>query len=78
MPKPPVRKIKKKVCAFCKDKVEQIDYKDTGVLRKQISDRGKIRSRRVTGNCVQHQSKVAQAVKTSREVALIPYTTTGR
>lgn len=78
MAKAPEKPMKKKVCAFCKDKVAQIDYKDTLVLRKQISDRGKIRSRRVTGNCVQHQSKVAQAVKTSREVALIPYTTTGR
>ena len=78
MAKAPEKPMKQKVCAFCKDKVEQIDSKDTGVLRKQISDRGKIRSRRVTGNCVQHQSKVAQAVKTSREVALIPYTTTGR
>ena len=78
MAKAPAKPMKKKVCAFCKDLVEHIDYKDTMVLRKQISDRGKIRSRRVTGNCVQHQSKVAQAVKTSREVALIPYTTTGR
>lgn len=78
MAKAPEKPMKQKVCAFCKEKVEQIDYKDTMVLRKQISDRGKIRSRRVTGNCVQHQSRVAQAVKTSREVALIPYTTTGR
>lgn len=78
MAKAPEKPMKKKVCAFCKDKAEQVDYKDTTILRQQISDRGKIRSRRVTGNCVQHQSKVAQAVKTSREVALIPYTTTGR
>lgn len=78
MAKAPEKPMKKKVCAFCKDKVAQVDYKDTVVLRQQISDRGKIRARRVTGNCVQHQSKVAQAVKTSREVALIPYTTTGR
>lgn len=78
MAKAPEKPMKKKVCAFCKDKVAQVDYKDTVILRQQISDRGKIRARRVTGNCVQHQSKVAQAVKTSREVALIPYTTTGR
>ena len=78
MAKAPEKPMTKKVCSFCKDKVELIDYKDTMVLRKAISDRGKIRPRRVTGNCVQHQSKVAQAVKNSREVALIPYTTTGR
>ena len=54
MPKPPVRKPKKKVCQFCKDKVSYVDYKYTTLLRKFISDRGKIRARRVTGNCVQH------------------------
>jgi small subunit ribosomal protein S18 len=51
MAKAPVRKPKKKVCVFCKDKAAQIDYKDTTLLRKYISDRGKIRARRVTGNC---------------------------
>ena len=76
MPKPPVRKIKKKVCAFCKDNAAPIDYKDTNLLRKFISDRGKIRARRVTGNCTQHQRDVATAVKNAREVALLPYTST--
>jgi small subunit ribosomal protein S18 len=73
-----VRKPKKKVCAFCKDKTEYIDYKDTSLLRKFISDRGKIRARRVTGNCSQHQRDVAVAVKNSREMALLPYTSTAR
>jgi small subunit ribosomal protein S18 len=79
MAKPPVRKPKKKVCAFCKDKnTQSIDYKDTTLLRKFISDRGKIRARRVTGNCSQHQRDVAIAVKNAREVALLPYTSTAR
>jgi small subunit ribosomal protein S18 len=74
----PVRKVKKKVCVFCKEKVKYVDYKDTGLLRKFISDRGKIRARRVTGNCSQHQRDVATAVKNSREMALLPYTSTAR
>ncbi|MDG3009686.1 30S ribosomal protein S18 [Rhodococcus sp. D2-41] len=78
MPKAPVRKVKKKVCTFCKEKNTAIDYKDTTLLRKYVSDRGKIRARRVTGNCVQHQRDVAIAVKNSREVALLPYTSTAR
>ena len=78
MPKPPPRKIKKKVCAFCKDTAQDIDYKDTGLLRKFVSDRGKIRARRVTGNCTQHQRDIATAVKNAREVALLPYTSTAR
>jgi small subunit ribosomal protein S18 len=78
MAKPPVRKPKKKVCAFCKDKNQNIDYKDTNLLRKYISDRGKIRARRVSGNCSQHQRDVAVAVKNSREMALLPYTSTAR
>lgn len=78
MAKPPPRKLKKKVCQFCKDKVTYVDYKDTGVLRKYISDRGKIRARRVSGCCRQHQRDVAIAVKNSREMALLPYTSTGR
>ena len=78
MAKPPPRKLKKKVCQFCKDKVTYIDYKDTGTLRKYISDRGKIRARRVSGNCSQHQRDVAVAVKNSREMALLPYTSLAR
>jgi small subunit ribosomal protein S18 len=78
MAKAIVRKPKKKVCAFCKDKADYVDFKDTNLLRKFISDRGKIRARRVTGNCVQHQRDVAIAVKNAREMALLPYTTAGR
>ncbi len=78
MAKAPVRKPKRKVCVFCKDKTTYIDYKDTALLRKFISDRGKIRARRVSGNCSQHQRDVAIAVKNAREVALLPYTSTAR
>ncbi|HEY8372039.1 MAG TPA: 30S ribosomal protein S18 [Pseudonocardiaceae bacterium] len=78
MAKPPVRKPKKKVCTFCKDRTQVIDYKDTTLLRKFISDRGKIRARRVTGNCTQHQRDVATAIKNAREMALLPYTSTAR
>src|SRR3974390_1205209 len=65
---------KKKVCIFCKEHVTWVDYKDINLLRRFMSDRGKIRSRRVTGNCAQHQRDVAVAIKTAREVALLPYT----
>ena len=73
-----LRKPKKKVNPLDKDGITYIDYKDTALLRKFISDRGKIRARRVTGNCVQHQRDVAIAVKNAREVALLPYTAAGR
>ena len=73
-----VRKTRVKVCPFCKDKAEWVDYKDTQLLRKYLSDRGKIRARRVTGNCSQHQRDVAVAVKNAREMALLPYTSTAR
>ena len=69
------KKQKRKVCIFCKDRIEFIDYKDTMMLRKFVSDRGKIRARRVSGNCVQHQRDVALAVKNAREMALLPYST---
>jgi small subunit ribosomal protein S18 len=64
---------KKKICVFCKDHVDWVDYKDVNLLRKFMSDRGKIRARRVTGNCAQHQRDVAVAIKTARELALLPY-----
>ena len=73
-----LRKPKKKVNPLDKDGITYIDYKDTALLRKFISDRGKIRARRVTGNCSQHQRDVAVAVKNSREMALLPYTSTAR
>ncbi|HWC32342.1 MAG TPA: 30S ribosomal protein S18 [Actinomycetota bacterium] len=67
------KKQRKKFCLFCRDKVDYVDYKDTGTLRRFISDRGKIRARRVTGTCSQHQRDVAAAVKNAREMALLPY-----
>ncbi|GHD35443.1 30S ribosomal protein S18 [Nocardiopsis sp. HNM0947] len=78
MAKPAARKPKKKVCIFCQEKQSYIDYKDTTLLRKFISERGKIRARRVTGNCTQHQRDVATAIKNAREVALLPYTSSTR
>jgi small subunit ribosomal protein S18 len=69
------KKQKKKVCLFCKDKIDHVDYKDMNLLRKFVSDRGKIRARRVTGPCSQHQRDVATAGKNAREMALLPYTT---
>ena len=68
------RRTKKKICIFCKDHVDWVDYKDVNLLRKFMSDRGKIRARRVSGNCAQHQRDVATAIKTARELALLPYT----
>ncbi len=70
----PRRGMKKKACAFCQHGVTSVDYKDLAQLRKYISDRGKIRGRRVTGNCQQHQRDVTEAIKTARELALLPYT----
>ncbi len=64
---------RRKPCLFCKDKVEQVDYKDIATLSKFVSERGKIRSRRLTGACRRHQSQVSVAVKRARELALLPY-----
>jgi small subunit ribosomal protein S18 len=69
------KKQRKKVCIFCRDHVDYVDFKDTGLLRRFTSDRGKIRARRVTGTCAQHQRDVASAVKNAREMALLPYST---
>ena len=68
------RRTKKKVCIFCKEHIAWVDYKDINLLRRFMSDRGKIRARRVSGNCAQHQRDVAVAIKTARELALLPYT----
>src|SRR3954465_3461055 len=67
------RNAKKKVCVFCSDHIKWVDYKDVNLLRRFMSDRGKIRARRVSGNCAQHQRDVAVAIKTARELALLPY-----
>jgi len=63
-----------KVCHFCKEKVAYVDYKDTALLRRFVSDRGKIRARRVTGSCARHQRDIALAVKNAREMGLMAYT----
>ncbi len=63
-----------KVCHFCKDKVAYVDYKDTALLRRFVSDRGKIRARRVTGTCARHQRDIALAVKNAREMGIMAYT----
>ena len=73
-PKDTGRRVKKKICIFCKEHIEWVDYKDVNLLRRFMSDRGKIRARRVSGNCSQHQRDVAVAIKTARELALLPYT----
>jgi len=78
MAKPVVRKPKRKINPLKTQKVEGIDYKDTQLLRKFVSDRGKIRARRVTGVSVQEQRAIARAVKNAREMALLPYSTTAR
>jgi small subunit ribosomal protein S18 len=69
---------RRKPCLFCKDKVEHVDYKDVATLRRFVSERGKIRSRRITGACRRHQNQIANAVKRAREVALLPYVSEAR
>ena len=66
---------KKKVCRFCEDKLKVIDYKDEKLLRRFITDRGKIIPRRITGNCASHQREITQAIKRARHIALLPFTT---
>ncbi|MGA7271961.1 MAG: 30S ribosomal protein S18 [Acidimicrobiia bacterium] len=68
-----MRRMKKRVCQFCKEPQTKIDWKDVALLRKFMSDRAKIRSRRVTGNCPHHQRQVALAIRNAREMALLPY-----
>ena len=67
------RKPRRKVCSFCVDKVEAIDYKDIATLKKYISERGKILPRRVTGTCAKHQRELTEAIKRARQIALLPY-----
>ncbi len=70
----PVKRARKKVCQFCADKSEFIDYKDVAKLRKCMTERAKILPRRVTGCCAYHQRELTTAIKRARQVALIPYT----
>jgi small subunit ribosomal protein S18 len=69
---------RRKVCRFCADKNISIDYKDSGMLKYFITDRGKIIPRRISGNCAKHQRKVSTAVKRARMIALLPFTVTGK
>lgn len=67
------RQPRKKYCQFCKENSDFIDYKDIALMRKYMTDRGKIKPRRVTGTCTQHQHDLAVAIKRAREMALVPY-----
>ena len=67
------RRPRKKVCSFCVDKVDHIDYKDAGKLRRFITERGKILPRRISGNCAKHQRDLTTAIKRARFMALLPY-----
>lgn len=78
MAKPVIRKPKKKQNPLSAAKIEYVDYKDTALLRKFVSDRGKIRARRVTGVSVQQQRQLAKAIKNAREMALLPYSSSAR
>ncbi|MGI6575072.1 MAG: 30S ribosomal protein S18 [bacterium] len=68
------RKRKRKVCNFCVDKIDCIDYKDISRLRRYVTERGKILPRRITGNCARHQRQLTRAIKRARNIALMPYT----
>lgn len=69
----PVGPGRRKSCFFCKSKVEEVDYKNINELRRYVSEKGKIRNRRISGACRRHQRQVAVAVKRARELALLPY-----
>ncbi|HVJ49135.1 30S ribosomal protein S18 [Desulfitobacterium sp.] len=67
------RRPRRRVCSFCVDKVESLDYKETHKLRKYVTERGKILPRRISGNCAKHQRQVTIAIKRARHIALLPY-----
>jgi len=69
-----IKRGKRKACVFCVDKIDLIDYKDVGKLRRFITERGKILPRRITGNCAKHQRELTRAIKRARNIALLPYT----
>ncbi|NPV26766.1 MAG: 30S ribosomal protein S18 [Firmicutes bacterium] len=68
------RRPRKRVCSFCIEKVEHVDYKEVNKLRKYITERGKILPRRISGNCAKHQRQVTTAIKQARNIALLPFT----
>lgn len=65
---------RRKVCSFCVDKVDSIDYKDSAKLKRYMSERGKILPRRMTGTCAKHQRQLTEAIKRARHIALLPFT----
>jgi small subunit ribosomal protein S18 len=65
---------RKKICRFCSDKIDDIDYKDIKRLRNLITERGKIIPRRISGNCARHQRQLGTAIKRARSIALMPFT----
>ena len=67
------KRAKRKVCSFCVDKIDRIDYKDAPRLRRYLSERGKNLPRRITGTCAKHQRQLTLAIKRARHVALLPY-----
>ncbi|MEN8904662.1 MAG: 30S ribosomal protein S18 [Clostridiales bacterium] len=69
-----MRRARKKICGFCVDKVDDINYKDIAKVKKYISERGKILPRRISGNCAKHQRQLTIAIKRARHIALLPYT----
>ena len=73
VPRPPKRAPKKKVCTFCVEHIDDIDYKDVAKLRKFITEKGKILPRRMSGVCAKHQRPLAVAIKRARQMALLPY-----
>ena len=70
-----MRRSKRKVCAFCSEKAESIDYKDVAKLRKYVTERGKILPRRISGTCAKHQRELTASIKRARNIALLPFTT---
>jgi small subunit ribosomal protein S18 len=68
------RRGRRKICSFCVDKIDRIDYKEAGRLRRYVTERGKILPRRITGNCARHQRQLTTAIKRARFMALMPYT----
>ncbi|MBO2519031.1 MULTISPECIES: 30S ribosomal protein S18 [Limnochorda] len=68
------RRRRKKVCAFCVDKIPYVDYKEAGRLRRYLTERGKILPRRINGNCARHQRQMTRAIKRARIMALLPFT----
>jgi len=69
----PVGPARRRYCKLCEEKVDEVDYKDVATLRRYVSDRGKIKTRRVSGACRRHQRQLAAAIKFAREMALLPY-----